>query len=68
MQTEFVFSGFGGQGVMFAGQLLTYAAMDVGKDVTWFPSYGPEIRGGTAHCLLLSVMHQLDRRLSRIHR
>jgi 2-oxoglutarate ferredoxin oxidoreductase subunit gamma len=53
MQTEFVFSGFGGQGVMFAGQLLTYAAMEAGKEVTWIPSYGPEMRGGTAHCFIV---------------
>lgn len=53
MQTEFVFSGFGGQGVMFAGQLLTYAAMVSGNEVTWIPSYGPEMRGGTAHCFVV---------------
>lgn len=53
MQTEFVMSGFGGQGVMFAGQLLAYAAMDAGKEVTWIPSYGPEMRGGTAHCFVV---------------
>jgi len=52
MQKAFVFSGFGGQGVMFAGQLLAYAAMDVGLHVTWIPSYGPEMRGGTAHCFV----------------
>jgi 2-oxoglutarate ferredoxin oxidoreductase subunit gamma len=50
MQQEIVFSGFGGQGVMFVGQLLAYAAMDAGLHVTWIPSYGPEMRGGTAHC------------------
>ncbi len=50
MQEEFLFAGFGGQGVMFAGQLLAYAAMDEGFEVTWIPSYGPEMRGGTAHC------------------
>ncbi|MBK8026796.1 MAG: 2-oxoacid:acceptor oxidoreductase family protein [Chloroflexi bacterium] len=49
-RTEFIFSGFGGQGVMFVGQLLAYAAMDAGFNVTWIPSYGPEMRGGTAHC------------------
>lgn len=49
-QQEFLFAGFGGQGVMFVGQLLAYAAMDEGKHVTWIPSYGPEMRGGTAHC------------------
>ncbi|MBC6938207.1 MAG: 2-oxoacid:ferredoxin oxidoreductase subunit gamma [Chloroflexi bacterium] len=53
MQKEFLFSGFGGQGVMFAGQLLAYAAMDEGLEVTWIPSYGPEMRGGTAHCFVV---------------
>ncbi|MCS7071387.1 MAG: 2-oxoacid:acceptor oxidoreductase family protein, partial [Anaerolinea sp.] len=51
MLETFVFAGFGGQGVMFAGQLLAYAAMDAGLEVAWIPSYGPEMRGGTAHCL-----------------
>ena len=50
MQEQFLFSGFGGQGIMFAGQLLAYAGMNEGYDVTWIPSYGPEMRGGTAHC------------------
>lgn len=53
MQTEIVFSGFGGQGALFAGQLLAYAAMDEGLHVTWIPSYGPEMRGGTAHCIVI---------------
>jgi len=53
MQTEIVIAGFGGQGVLFAGQLLTYAAMDAGKEVTWIPSYGPEMRGGTANCTVI---------------
>lgn len=53
MQTEIVFSGFGGQGVLFTGQVLAYAAMDAGKNVTWFPSYGPEMRGGTANCTVI---------------
>lgn len=53
MQNEFVFAGFGGQGVMFAGQLLAYAALDQGLQVTWIPSYGPEMRGGTAHCFVV---------------
>jgi len=51
-QKEVVFSGFGGQGVMFVGQLLAYAAMEEGLQVTWIPSYGPEMRGGTAHCIV----------------
>jgi 2-oxoglutarate ferredoxin oxidoreductase subunit gamma len=53
MQTEIVFAGFGGQGVLFAGQLLAYTAMDGGKHVTWIPSYGPEMRGGTANCTVV---------------
>lgn len=53
MEEHLLFSGFGGQGVMFAGQLLAYAAMDEGLEVTWIPSYGPEMRGGTAHCFVV---------------
>lgn len=53
MQTEFFLAGFGGQGLMFAGQMLAYAAMDKGKEVTWIPSYGPEMRGGTANCTVV---------------
>lgn len=53
MQTEIIFSGFGGQGALFAGQVLAFAAMDTGHDVTWMPSYGPEMRGGTANCTVV---------------
>jgi len=53
MYESIIISGFGGQGALFAGQLLTYAAMDQGKQVTWIPSYGPEMRGGTAHCVVV---------------
>lgn len=53
MQTEILIAGFGGQGVLFAGQLLAYAAMDAGREVTWIPSYGPEMRGGTANCTVI---------------
>lgn len=53
METSIVIAGFGGQGVLFAGQLLAYAGMDIGKQVTWIPSYGPEMRGGTAHCVVI---------------
>ena len=52
-QTEIVIAGFGGQGVLFAGQILAYAAMDSGRHVTWIPSYGPEMRGGTANCTVI---------------
>ncbi|HOE69976.1 MAG TPA: 2-oxoacid:acceptor oxidoreductase family protein [Brevefilum sp.] len=53
MQQEVIITGFGGQGVLFAGLLLAYAAMDEGKAVTWIPSYGPEMRGGTANCTVV---------------
>ena len=53
METSIIISGFGGQGTLFAGQLLAYAALDSGKNVTWIPSYGPEMRVGTAHCTVI---------------
>ncbi|KAA3658763.1 MAG: 2-oxoacid:ferredoxin oxidoreductase subunit gamma [Chloroflexi bacterium] len=53
METSIIISGFGGQGVLFAGQLLAYAGMDNGRFVTWIPSYGPEMRGGTASCTVI---------------
>ncbi len=53
MQTEIILSGFGGQGALFAGMVLAYAGMDAGKNVTWIPSYGPEMRGGTAHTTVI---------------
>jgi 2-oxoglutarate ferredoxin oxidoreductase subunit gamma len=53
MQKEIIIAGFGGQGVLFGGQVMAYAAMDTGKEVTWIPSYGPEMRGGTANCTVV---------------
>ncbi len=53
METSIIISGFGGQGALFSGQVLAYAAMDAGRHVTWIPSYGPEMRGGTAHCTVI---------------
>jgi 2-oxoglutarate ferredoxin oxidoreductase subunit gamma len=53
IQEEIIISGFGGQGTLFAGQLLAYAAMDSGHHVTWIPSYGPEMRGGKARCTVI---------------
>jgi 2-oxoglutarate ferredoxin oxidoreductase subunit gamma len=50
MLHEMIFAGFGGQGVLSMGQLLTYAGMMEEKNVSWLPSYGPEMRGGTANC------------------
>jgi 2-oxoglutarate ferredoxin oxidoreductase subunit gamma len=52
-ETSIIISGFGGQGTLFAGQVLAYTAMDNGLEVTWIPSYGPEMRGGTAHCTVI---------------
>lgn len=53
MQHEIIISGFGGQGALFAGQLLAYAGLEEDKHVTWIPSYGPEMRGGTANCTVI---------------
>lgn len=53
METSITIAGFGGQGVLFAGQLLAYAAMAEDQYVTWIPSYGPEMRGGTANCTVI---------------
>ena len=53
MQTEVMFAGFGGQGIMLIGQMLAYAGMNEGKNVVWLPSYGPEMRGGTAYCTVV---------------
>lgn len=50
LNEKVICAGFGGQGVMSMGQLLTYAGMLEGKQVSWLPSYGPEMRGGTANC------------------
>lgn len=50
MTTEIVIAGFGGQGVLFAGKILANCAMLDGLEVSWLPSYGPEMRGGTANC------------------
>lgn len=53
MTHEIIMAGFGGQGVMLMGQLLTYAGMMEDKKVSWIPSYGPEMRGGTANCSVI---------------
>lgn len=50
MLTEIIISGFGGQGVLFAGKCLAYGAMMKNIEISWLPSYGPEMRGGTANC------------------
>ncbi|MEO0077596.1 MAG: 2-oxoacid:acceptor oxidoreductase family protein [candidate division WOR-3 bacterium] len=53
MQVETVFAGFGGQGVLLAGKILAEVGMGMGKEVVWLPSYGPEMRGGTANCTVI---------------
>ena len=50
MNLQMIFAGFGGQGVLLMGQLIAYAGMVMGKEVSWMPSYGPEMRGGSANC------------------
>lgn len=50
MHEEIIMAGFGGQGVMLLGKFVSEAAMEEGKEVSWLPSYGPEMRGGTANC------------------
>lgn len=53
MEERIVVAGFGGQGVLLIGQVLCYAGMEEGKNVAWLPSYGPEMRGGTASCSVI---------------
>lgn len=50
---QILIAGFGGQGVLFTGKLLAYKGMYEGKEVSWLPSYGPEMRGGTANCSVI---------------
>jgi 2-oxoglutarate ferredoxin oxidoreductase subunit gamma len=50
--TEVLMAGFGGQGMLLAGKILAQAAMDQGREVSWLPSYGPEMRGGTANVIV----------------
>ncbi|MFZ1730771.1 MAG: 2-oxoacid:acceptor oxidoreductase family protein [Bacteroidota bacterium] len=52
MLEEVIFAGFGGQGVLSMGQVLAYAGMIENREVCWMPSYGPEMRGGTANCIV----------------
>lgn len=65
MEINMIISGFGGQGTLFAGQVLAYAALDAGKHVTWIPSYGPEMRGGTARCTVTISDDEIGSPLTR---
>lgn len=53
MTEEIIIAGFGGQGVLSMGQILCYGGVIEGKEVSWMPSYGPEMRGGTANCMVI---------------
>lgn len=53
MQSEVMFAGFGGQGILLSAKILAHAAMEQGFEVVWIPSYGPEMRGGTAYCTVV---------------
>lgn len=56
---DFIFAGFGGQGILISGTLLCYAALKEGRDVTFFPSYGVEMRGGAANCYVVISDHTI---------
>jgi 2-oxoglutarate ferredoxin oxidoreductase subunit gamma len=60
MMHEILFAGFGGQGVLSMGMTLAYAGMIEGKEVSWMPSYGPEMRGGTANCTVIISQHPIS--------
>ncbi len=53
MEKRIIIAGSGGQGILFLGKLIAYSGMLEGKEVTWFPSYGAEMRGGTANCTVI---------------
>jgi 2-oxoglutarate ferredoxin oxidoreductase subunit gamma len=53
MQNDVIMAGFGGQGILLIGKMLAYAGMNEGKEVSWLPSYGPEMRGGTCNCTVV---------------
>jgi len=57
---EIIVAGFGGQGVLSLGMTLAYAGMIEGKEISWMPSYGPEMRGGTANCMVILSDRQIS--------
>ncbi len=64
MEENFIFAGFGGQGVLLAGRILANAFMLEGKNVTWYPCYGAEMRGGTVNCEIVVS----DDEVSSVHK
>jgi 2-oxoglutarate ferredoxin oxidoreductase subunit gamma len=65
MNESVIMSGFGGQGILLMGQLLCYAGMQEGLQVTWMPSYGPEMRGGTANCTVMLSSNRVGSPVTR---
>lgn len=65
MYQDVMIAGFGGQGVLLAGKLLAHAGMLEGRHVTWFPSYGAEIRGGTANCTVIIADREIGSPLAQ---
>ncbi len=59
MLEEIVIAGFGGQGILSAGVIVAHASMDEGLNAAWIPSYGPEMRGGTANCTVIASDEQI---------
>ena len=57
---EIIVAGFGGQGVLSMGQIIAYAAMKEGKEISWMPAYGPEMRGGTANCIVIVADNRIS--------
>ena len=64
METNFIFAGFGGQGILLAGTILANSFMIEGKNVTWYPCYGAEMRGGTVNCEIVVS----DSEVSSVHK
>lgn len=64
MHEEIIMAGFGGQGVLFMGRLLAYLGMQEGRQVTYIPSYGAEVRGGTANCTVIISLEEIASPLS----
>lgn len=60
MEKNFIIAGFGGQGVLLAGEVLASAFMTAGKNVTWYPSYGAEMRGGTVNCEIVASEEEVS--------
>lgn len=59
-EMRIVFAGFGGQGLLFAGKVVAYAGLIDNHEVSWLPSYGPEMRGGTANCSVMLSEQEID--------